>query len=423
MIIHVVKQGETLYGIAEYYNVSPDRLTTDNGIYNVESLAVGEALAIRFPRVIHTVAEGEGLYQIGLSYDKSELELMQNNPLLVNRDTLYEGESVVIEYVDEPDLTKSFNGYAYPYINTRILRTALLYMTTLTIFGYGFTLSGELIPINDDPLISQAYDLSALPIMLISSIDESGNFSNEHAEAVFKSVQLRDTLITNIIDTMYVKGYTGLDIDFEFIADKESYIAFIEETARRLHEAGFTVNVDLAPKVSSEQKGLLYESHDYKRIGEIADTVLLMTYEWGYSLGPPMAIAPINQVRRVVEYAVTQIEPSKILLGIPNYAYDWRLPFVRGATKAEIIGNQDAVERAIRYGAQIQFDEEAASPFYYYTDEAGNSHVVWFEDVRSILAKLELIEEYGLLGGGYWNIMKKFAGNWTVLDETYIVQK
>lgn len=423
MVIHVVKQGETLYGIAEYYNVNPERVSEDNGIYNVESLAVGQALAIRFPRVLHTVTEGESLYQIGLTYNKTELELMQNNPLLVNRDTLYTGESIIIEYEDEPEIIKRFNGYAYQYINIRILRTALLYMTSLTIFGYGFTSSGELITIDDDPLILQAFDLKALPIMLISSIDESGNFSNERAEVVFKDAVLRDTLITNIIDTMYVKGYTGLDIDFEFIADKESYIAFIEETTDRLHEAGFTVNVDLAPKVSSDQKGLLYEAHDYKRIGEIADTVLLMTYEWGYSLGPPMAIAPLNQVRRVVEYAVTQIEPSKIMLGIPNYAYDWRLPFVRGVTKAEVIGNQDAVERAIKYRAQIQFDEEAESPFYYYTDEAGSAHVVWFEDVRSILAKLRLIDEYSLLGGGYWNIMKKFAGNWTVIDETYIVEK
>lgn len=282
MVIHVVKQGETLYGIAEYYNVNPERVSEDNGIYNVESLAVGQALAIRFPRVLHNVTEGESLYQIGLTYNKTELELMQNNPLLVNRDTLYTGESIIIEYEDEPEIIKRFNGYAYQYINIRILRTALLYMTSLTIFGYGFTSSGELITIDDDPLILQAFDLKALPIMLISSIDESGNFSNERAEVVFKDAVLRDTLITNIIDTMYVKGYTGLDIDFEFIADKESYIAFIEETTDRLHEAGFTVNVDLAPKVSSDQKGLLYEAHDYKRIGEIADTVLLMTYEWGY---------------------------------------------------------------------------------------------------------------------------------------------
>ena len=44
-----------------------------------------------------------------------------------------------------------------------------------------------------------------------------------------------------------------------------------------------------------------------------------------------MAVAPINQVRRVLKYALTKIPPSKICLGVPNYGYDWPLPYVRGA--------------------------------------------------------------------------------------------
>ncbi len=52
-----------------------------------------------------------------------------------------------------------------------------------------------------------------------------------------------------------------------------------------------------------------------------------MTYEWGYKYGPNMAVAPLNMVRRVLDYAVTEIIPEKIMLGIPNYGYDWPLPF------------------------------------------------------------------------------------------------
>ena len=62
------------------------------------------------------------------------------------------------------------------------------------------------------------------------------------------------------------------------------------------------------------------------------------SYEWGYTYGPPMAVAPIGAVRRVVEFALTQMEPGKILLGFPNYAYDWTLPFTAGATRAQSIG-------------------------------------------------------------------------------------
>ena len=69
-------------------------------------------------------------------------------------------------------------------------------------------------------------------------------------------------------------------------------------------------------------------------IGGIADSVLLMTYEWGYTYGPPMAVAPINHVRRVAEYGASVIDPEKIQMGIPNYGYDWPLPFVQGQTRA-----------------------------------------------------------------------------------------
>ena len=40
-----------------------------------------------------------------------------------------------------------------------------------------------------------------------------------------------------------------------------------------------------------------------------------MTYEWGYSGGPAMAVSPIDQVRRVLEYAITEIPPNKIMMG------------------------------------------------------------------------------------------------------------
>ena len=152
------------------------------------------------------------------------------------------------------------------------------------------------------------------------------------------------------------------------------------------------------------------------------DRVLLMTYEWGYTYGPPMAVAPINQVRNVVKYAVTEIPPEKIMMGIPNYGYDWTLPYEQGVTRAENIGNQGAVLRAARYGAEIQFDETTQSPFYEYY-AGGRRHTVWFEDVRSVEAKLALADEYGLYGVGYWNIMRPFNQNWVLLAARYNIEK
>ena len=148
-----------------------------------------------------------------------------------------------------------------------------------------------------------------------------------------------------------------------------------------------------------------------------------MTYEWGYTYGPPMAVAPVDKVRQVVEYAVTEIPREKIDLGIPNYGYDWPLPFIRGTTRARTIGNVEAVRIAISYGASIQFDEVARSPWFYYTDDRGIRHEVWFEDVRSLQAKFDLVGEFTLRGVGYWQIMQLFRANWLLLAENFRIVK
>ena len=146
-----------------------------------------------------------------------------------------------------------------------------------------------------------------------------------------------------------------------------------------------------------------------------------MTYEWGYTYGPAMAVAPLNKVRQVVEYALTEIPAGKINLGIPNYGYDWTLPFVRGESKAVTIGHVQAVQIAIEQGVEIRFDEVAQSPFFQYERE-GKLHEVWFEDVRSMLAKYRLVKEYNLKGIGVWQIMRLFRAMWLLFaDEFYIV--
>ena len=149
-------------------------------------------------------------------------------------------------------------------------------------------------------------------------------------------------------------------MDFEFIGGEnaESYGRFLNA----LRSTGLFVIVAAAPKTSSDQPGSLYEGHDYAVLGQSTDFVMPMLYEWGYTYGPPMAVAPLPQVKRALDYALSEIPPQKILMGIPNYGYDWTLPFVSGESKAKSIGNNEAVNIAIRYGAEIKFDETAASP-------------------------------------------------------------
>lgn len=425
MEIHVVRAGETVDFIAERYGVSAQRVLSDNGIQNPRELAVGQALLILYPQTVYTVRPGDTLYSIARQFSTQPITLAQYNPELAQTAVLYPGQVITIRFSEPLQRQIRINGYAYPYIRQAVLRRALPYLTTLTIFGYGFTEQGELIEINDQPLINQAYEFSVAPVMLISSITENGTFSGQRAKLLFENITLQNRVIDNLLAVMRHKGYLGLDIDFEYVepADAAAYLRFVENVTRRMQEAGFFVNVDLAPKTSSEQKGLLYEAHDYGALGTAPDTVLLMTYEWGYTYGPPLAVAPLDQVRRVVEYAVTQIPAGKILLGVPNYGYDWPLPFERGVTAATVVGNEEAVRLAARFGAQIQFDGTAQSPYFEYYAQDKTEHIVWFEDIRSIRGKFDLADEFSLRGAGYWNIMRPFAQNFMFLAARYQIQK
>lgn len=424
MILYTVQPGDSLYQIARRFGVSPQRIILDNGLSNPQNLPVGLNLLLLTPAVTYTVRQGDTLSSIAARFGVTEMVLLQYNPQLILSPALQVGQEIVIGFTAGKRRSVTINGYAYDFIQPDTLRRVLPYLTYLTVFGYGFTPEGRLIPPADGPLLKLARQYQTVPVMLLSSITGSGNFSPQLASQLFQDSALQNRVLANLLAVMDQKGYAGLDIDFEFIPaeDAEAYLDFLENAAAQLHARGYFLHVDLAPKTSGEQKGLLYEAHDYGAIGAIADFVLLMTYEWGYTYGPPMAVAPLNQVRRVVEYGASVIPREKILMGLPNYGYDWILPFQRGITRATAIGNQYAVEIAQRQGAAIQFDPLAQSPWFSYSSQ-GLDHVVWFEDVASIEQKYSLMDEFSLLGGGYWNVMRPFQQNWSFVAARYNIQK
>lgn len=427
MIVHVVEAGQTLSSIAAQYGVSPQLIIDQNELPNPENLVVGQSLAIRIPETTYTIQQGDTLSGIAQRYGISVNRILQNNPAIAGAgNVLTAGNTIIIRYQDEEPIdTIVVNGYAYTFIDRTVLRKTLPFLTYLLIFSYGFTSSGELIATDDDELIAIAGEYGVAPVMVLTPMDAAGNFSSELASQLFRDDAAEDRLIENIVTTMQAKGYRAIDIDFEFIlpSDKEAFLSFITKMQNRLSQEGLLTFVALAPKISGEMTGLLYEAHDYPSIGVAADYVLLMTYEWGYTYGPPMATAPINNVRRVLQYGVSVIDPNKIFMGIPNYAYDWPLPFVRNETAAESISNQQAIERAAANNVIILFDEQAQSPYYFYTDPQGVQHVVWFDDVRSMNAKLRLMPEFGLNGGSIWQIMNFFPGLYNVLSAYFTIVK
>lgn len=423
MIIHIVKSGETVSSIARQYGVPQFVVTTLNNLEQIPNLVVGQALLILEPIQFHRVEEGETVFSIARQYGITVNRLYRNNPILRGRNIIYPGQTLVIAFETDRERKIEVNGYAYPFIDRNLLRTTLPYINFLTPFTYGITESGGLVDLNDEELISISKEYGVVPWMHLSTLTEQGNFSNELASLVLNNEDIQNNLILAVIQNMQNKGYGGLDIDFEFVFPQDAvlYGDFIGKLRNKLNPLGYDVIAALAPKTSDNQRGLLYEGHNYYAVGDNANAVLLMTYEWGYTYGPPLAVAPIRNVRQVVEYALGIIPPEKIFLGIPNYGYDWTLPYVKGESKADSISNVEAVQLAAEFGAEIQYDEGSQSPWFNYTDNDGRTHEVWFEDVRSIQQKFELIKEKNLRGAGYWNLMRPFQQNWSLLDYMFEV--
>ncbi|NBJ92782.1 glycosyl hydrolase family 18 protein [Parablautia muri] len=375
---------------------------------------------------IYVVKKGDTVDSIADSYGISVPSIIFNNQLIYPY-PLAIGQALLLstEGANAPTYPAFVNGYAYPFIEQNTLDETLPFLSSLSVFSYGFTTDGELIPpaLNDAFMIRSALSAGVRPILTLTPFGADGNFNNFLITSVINSNEAKNNLLSALLATLQEKGFQGVDIDFEYILpqDRIAFADFVADVRNFLSPYGYHVSVALAPKTSDNQAGLLYEGKDYSLLGQAADSALLMTYEWGYTYGPPMAVAPINQVRQVVDYAVTRIAPSKIDLGIPNYGYDWTLPYIRGNSKAKTISNLEAVQLAIDAGVPIQFDETAMSPFFQY-EKDGQLHEVWFEDVRSYKEKFSLLPLYSLRGMGYWQIMRFFRPNWLLLESTFVIQ-
>ncbi|MCI8306760.1 MAG: LysM peptidoglycan-binding domain-containing protein, partial [Lachnospiraceae bacterium] len=257
---------------------------------------------------IYVVEPGDTIDSIAARFSVTVGEISYVNQIPAPY-SLAVGQAVLVQTEDvSADRARYSKGYAYPFISRWVLSQTLPYLSSLLIFSYGFTTDGQIVyPVGDDEwMIAMANDYGVNPVLVLTPIGEDGTFDNNRIHAMLSDIDARDRLIGEITDVVNAKGYRGVDVDFEYILreDRDSFTEFVAVLTQTMNSIGLEVSVCLAPKTSAGQPGLLYEGKDYRGLGEAANEVLLMTYEWGYTYGPPMAVAPLNKVRQVVEYAL-----------------------------------------------------------------------------------------------------------------------
>lgn len=426
MQIHVVKRNESLTTIARAYNTTVNDIVDANDIPNPNNLVVGQAMVIPIVGSFYYVQPGDSLWSIGQKVGVPYQQIASVNRISLNQQ-LYVGFRL---YIPQPPKRRAeFNAYVEPRgtsvspILETSAREAAPYLTYLAPFSFHALRDGSLKEplLNNFPAIARA---NRNTLMMVVDNQENDEFSDELGRILLNDIPIQDRFLNNIVATAKKYGFRDIHFDFEFLrpADREAYNRFLRKAKARFNREGWLMSTALAPKTSATQQGKWYEAHDYRAHGQIADFVVIMTYEWGYSGGPAMAVSPIDQVRRVLEYALTEMPPNKILMGQNLYGYDWTLPFVQGSV-ARAVSPQQAIEIAAANNVPIQYDTKAQAPFFRYTASDGKQHEVWFEDARSIQAKFNLIKELGIRGMSYWKLGLAFPQNWLLIVENFNVVK
>jgi len=424
--IYVVQPGDSLYQIAQRFGVNPHLIFNANELKDLPYLVVGQALVIPTTEVSYTVRAGDSLWSIAQKYGTTPEKIAQLNSLTPPY-ALQPGMVLRI-----PQRTRSYgyievNGYIEPSTadkETATVREVGEYLTYISPFSYQAKADGTLTPINDAAILAESKRHRIAPLLVVTNF-ANGNFDTQLVDKILTDTALQDKLIGSIIYVLQSKGYYGVNVDFERISpeNKENYNNFLRRLVVALHPLDYVVSTALAPKTSDAQTGAWHGAHDYKAHGEIVDFVIIMTYEWGWSGGPPYAVAPVDLVEDVIRYATSVIPSRKIVMGMPLYGYDWPLPYMPGGKWARRLSPQDAIRIAAERGATIRFDAQTQSPTYRYYGDNTIQHEVWFEDARSVRAKLLLVNKYDLRGVSYWLLGLSFPQNWLVLSDMYNIVK
>ncbi|ALX49296.1 LysM peptidoglycan-binding domain-containing protein [Lentibacillus amyloliquefaciens] len=417
---HVIQPGDTLWQIAQMLEVTVQELTAANNITDPSLIYAGQML--KNPYFTHIVRAGEYIWLIAQQYGASPEQIIAANDI-EPPGLIFPGQTLRIPATAKP--VTEVNAYTTRVDEQGVpdvLRVGR-YLTYLSPFMYSITEDGSLTILSEEPVLQAAKANNVAPLLVVTNFTQS-EFNSDLAAAVLRNTEAQEQLISELLEVMRAKGYAGVNFNFEYVypEDRENYNQFLRRVVARLHPEGFLVSTALAPKETAGQEGLLYEAHDYQAHGEIADFVALMTYEWGWAGGEPWAIAPVNKVRDILDYAVTVMPRDKILMGVPLYGRDWEIPWTEG-TIASTVSPKEAVQLAAVNGVAIQYDETYQSPFFRYTDETGQEHEVWFEDARSMQAKYDAVKEYGLRGVSYWALGTPFPQNWPVLQDNFNIRK
>jgi len=270
--------------------------------------------------------------------------------------------------------------------------------------------------------------------------------------------------VADLVALTVDNGYDGLDINYENFAFSDgraswdatspNWTAFVAELSAALRAQGKVLSITIpGPCDTANRCGGRngYWVYNLPGIAPYADRVRIMAYDYTVqSIGP---IAPIGWVRANVEHAVTVMDPAKLQIGVPTYGRArtrtesgggfrlsgvcpnsngstaerraWRsatamssvtareipeLLATYGLSEADVTWNPDTLESSFRYTKKVEWTDGAGSPQVCNAERQVN-----FVGPDAVLARTQLVGQYGLNGAALWTIGGENPAQWSVL--------
>ncbi len=427
MEIYNVKPGDSLWRIAQRFNVPVQSIIQVNGLTDSGNLVIGMDLVIPSRAETYTVKLGDSLRTIAAKFNISIATLIFLNNLRPPY-PIYLGQRLIVsEDATEDKPVIETLGYYNPSSvqdKTYIIDSLGEYLTYLGIFDFPFLETGDVIGTIDAEILLVARRKNVLMMPVITNLVQ-GIFSPELGNIVLSDPSRRENLINNILFLLSTYDLQGVIIDIENLnpEDRDIFTSFIEDLSESLHNNNKKLILNMPPKWEEWAERDWVGFFDYNALGPLIDIAALMTYEWGWREGPPRATTPLEYVRRALDYAIeNNIPPDKILMGMTLYGYDWTLPDTP-QNLARAITLPEVWNLAKRYNASIKFDVEVGQPYMDYVDAAGNEHRIWFVNALSHYLKYQLVKEYDLRGVFYWILSQPLPATWYILSEMFDIKK
>jgi spore germination protein YaaH len=237
-----------------------------------------------------------------------------------------------------------------------------------------------------------------------------------------EALKNRKALVEEIVQAIKNYNLDGVNIDIENLThfDRDSYVDFVKLLREKLPKDK-EVSIAVAANPMNLKWGW-HGSYDYKRLAEYCDYLMIMAYDESYYGSSPGPVASISFVEKSIKVALQEVEPDKIVLGIPFYGRYWNLDENKGGYGIDLVKVNELIEK---YNGRVVFDEKYQSPkaeFKIQPDDTASyvygrllkpgKYVVWFENEYSIKEKLRLVQKYNLKGTGSWSLGQEPPSTW-----------